>query len=427
MSWMFNPEEEYQALLRSLHWKDGFGVLFVQCAAPAEDRLVARVREDLIETVEAITLTQSDSLEDLVQALPNLDQVKTVLVRGVGQLFCDYEKSLFQGIPNLLQHSSEQIQQRFNVGFAFLLPKVIFEHCTQRTSNFYHWHSIVEDPSDPPQIYTRQDPEIYNNWHNPGLWLTNLKTQKKEIPTLPKIDLLYNQGLECINDEQYKEALKCFDRALELDSENEEMWHNRGKSLAHLERYAEAALCFARVIELNSLHEDAWYHQGYMFGILGQHEAAIACYDAVLIMNPQHSEALNCRGRSLHNLKRYEEAIENFDRAIAAKPEYVQVWHNRASSLNELKRYEEAIASYDKVLEVEPEFFLAWNNRAYSLDELGRHEEAIANYDKALEIAPFYFIAWHNRANSLEATSAAWAFIQTTPICGAVVGFYLPN
>jgi tetratricopeptide (TPR) repeat protein len=411
ISLMFNPEEEYQALLRSLHWKDGFGVLFVQCAPTAENRLVARIREDLPETVEVITLTQSDSLEDLVQALPNLDQVKTILVQGSESLLRDYEKSLLLGMSDFLntsllsnlQHLSEQLRQRFNIGFVFLLPKFVFEYCTQRASNFYHWHSVVEDLPEPPQIYTRQDPEIYNTWRNPGLWLTNLKTTKKEISALPTIDLLCNQGLEWINEEQYEEALKCFDRAVELEPENEEMWHNRGKSLAHLERYAEAATCFAHVIELNSLHEDAWFHQGYMLGLLGQHEAAIACYDATLILNPQHAEALNCRGRSLHNIKRYEEAIETFDRALEVNPEYFQVWHNRASSLNELERYEEAIASYDKVLEVEPQFFLAWNNRAYSLDELGQHEEAVANYDKALEIAPFYFIAWHNRATSLEA------------------------
>ena len=44
-----SPEEEYEALVRAIHWAKGFGLLFVQCSPAEGERLIERVQADVAE------------------------------------------------------------------------------------------------------------------------------------------------------------------------------------------------------------------------------------------------------------------------------------------------------------------------------------------------------------------------------------------
>ncbi len=89
-----DPAKEYRALLRSLRWTDGFGVLFVQCSAAEGSNLVKRVRQDLAgKTIEVLTLKAEDTnLFDCVEALPNQDTTDVLFVHGLEQSIYAYER-----------------------------------------------------------------------------------------------------------------------------------------------------------------------------------------------------------------------------------------------------------------------------------------------------------------------------------------------
>ncbi len=42
-----DPEEEYQALVRSLAWTTGFGLIFVRCSPAFGEQLITKIRDDL--------------------------------------------------------------------------------------------------------------------------------------------------------------------------------------------------------------------------------------------------------------------------------------------------------------------------------------------------------------------------------------------
>lgn len=52
--------------------------------------------------------------------------------------------------------------------------------------------------------------------------------------------------------EEHKEAVKCYDRALELDPKNAHAWHHKGISLDKLGKDAEALRCYDRELEIDS-------------------------------------------------------------------------------------------------------------------------------------------------------------------------------
>jgi hypothetical protein len=156
-------EQEYQALLRSLRWTDGFGMLFVQCSPSQGDRIITQVQADLPKKViETLTLTEAiDDLYGLVEALPNKDQIDILFIQGVEHSLYDYEKTFLwdkpqdryiKGVPRLLGHlnlSRERFRDHFNIYFVFLIPKFALKYFARRAPDFFDWRSaVLEFPSE---------------------------------------------------------------------------------------------------------------------------------------------------------------------------------------------------------------------------------------------------------------------------------------
>ena len=217
------------------------------------------------------------------------------------------------------------------------------------------------------------------------------------IDQLPITDAWHNRGVALRNLGRYEEAIASYDRALEIEADNDAAWFGQGYALVELGRYEEAIASYDRAVEIKPDYHDAWNNRGIALGDLGRYEEAIASYDRAVEIKPDYPDAWYNRGIALGNLGRYEEAIASYDRAVEIKPDDHQAWNGRGVSLRNLGRYEEALASYDRAVEIKPDYHDAWYGRGYALDELGRYEEAIASYDRAVEIKPDDHQAWINK------------------------------
>jgi tetratricopeptide (TPR) repeat protein/predicted amidohydrolase len=224
----------------------------------------------------------------------------------------------------------------------------------------------------------------------------------KAIELKPRDSLAWNNkgvALDCLG--KYEEAIRCYDKALEIDPKDSDAWNNKGVALGNLGKYEEAIRCYDKAIELNPTYEDAWSNKGAALGRLGKSEETLVCFDKALEINPNDSEVWYNKGVSLDYLGKYEDAIRCFDKAIELKPRDSLAWNNKGVSLDYLGKYEEAIRCYDKAIEINPNHGYAWYNKGGSLDWLGKYEEAIRCYDKALKINPNNSDAWHNEGVSL--------------------------
>lgn len=55
----------------------------------------------------------------------------------------------------------------------------------------------------------------------------------------------------------FQDALECYEKALELEPENDIFWSNRGVTLLELNRFEEALESFNRALTINPENEDA--------------------------------------------------------------------------------------------------------------------------------------------------------------------------
>jgi uncharacterized protein YgiM (DUF1202 family) len=100
-----------------------------------------------------------------------------------------------------------------------------------------------------------------------------------------------------------------------------EAWNEEANSLCSLGKYDEAIKCLNRAIELDPTNPQFWNNKSVIFCIQGNYEEAMQCLDKVIFIDPHFSAALNSKGEILMKMGRYSEAIKYFNRAIKINPE----------------------------------------------------------------------------------------------------------
>jgi tetratricopeptide (TPR) repeat protein len=390
-----DPEEDYQTFIRTLERTEGFRLLFVQCTPAEGKQLIARVKEDLPQkTIEVLCLDKPiENLYQIVEQLPNREQVNILFIQGLEHSFYEYEQVNFgdtkerdfyswKGVPRILNHLNqhrERFRDTFKICFVFLLRPFSLKYFIHRAPDFFDWRSSVFEFPTTPEILEQESSRIIQEGDcekyliltpeeriKKRLEIQELLKENHQAPS-SKASLLRELGRLFYSGKEYEEALAAFDQALKIKPD---------------------------------FHQ-AWYYRGSALWNLGRLEEAIASYDQALKFKPDYHLAWNNRGYALKDLGRLEEAIASYDQALKFKPDLHQAWNNRGYALFNLGRLEEAIASYDQALKFKLDYHYAWYNRGIALKDLGRLEEAIASYDQALKIKPDKHKAWYNRGIAL--------------------------
>ena len=129
---------------------------------------------------------------------------------------------------------------------------------------------------------------------------------------------------------------------VELEADD---YFNRGLDYGYKGEYEEALKSYDKAIELNPDDALAWSNKGAALDNLGKHEEAIKSYDKAIKINPDNEIVWSNKGIALHKLGKYEEAVKPFDKALELEPDYVDAWYNKGCTLHKLGEYEEAIKS----------------------------------------------------------------------------------
>ncbi len=127
-------------------------------------------------------------------------------------------------------------------------------------------------------------------------------------------------GDDASAQERYEEALKVFDKAIQLKPEDAELWKNLGNTLLRLDRPGDALLTFQHVLNLNPRHRDAAYASGRLLYNQKRFEEALKHFDLCDELEPNHALTLQMRAVSLLSLKRLEEGLVNAKSAHALNP-----------------------------------------------------------------------------------------------------------
>jgi tetratricopeptide (TPR) repeat protein len=102
---------------------------------------------------------------------------------------------------------------------------------------------------------------------------------------------------------KYGEAIKCYNKAIEINSQDVGAWTKKGVALYNLKKYNEAIECYDKAIEINPNYALAWYTKGNSLNELERYDEAIKCYDKAIELDPHHSYAWNNKSNAFVSRK----------------------------------------------------------------------------------------------------------------------------
>jgi len=136
------------------------------------------------------------------------------------------------------------------------------------------------------------------------------------------IDELFLQANDCIDDENFSEALLFYNLILKEDSKNISALIDKGITLQNLGRIKSAIRSYDEALSISSNNLDALINKGSAFHLDKKYSDAIGCYDTALKIDKKHSMALAYKGLSLAELGQLTEAIDYFKNALSIDKHY---------------------------------------------------------------------------------------------------------
>lgn len=255
------------------------------------------------------------------------------------------------------------------------------------------------------------NPEDAYLWYSKGLLIAYrsgkfhdaIKCFDQAINFNPEYEKAWrDKGLALSSLERYEDAMDCYDEAVKLNPEDSDAWAGKGMVQAALWEAAieeheeagkggalsyngkiEAAMkCVDKAIELNSQNNVAWGYKASIANSLGKYDEALKCINKSLEIDPEDQGALSVKEEIMQRYKdntqeiknkiqKLESEINNLNKECskrfheAGNIAYTQYQKTESNLINipELKSRLDAVISLDLLINKANQDIVALNSR----------------------------------------------------------------
>ncbi|MFI6879165.1 tetratricopeptide repeat protein [Streptomyces sp. NPDC050400] len=212
---------------------------------------------------------------------------------------------------------------------------------------------------------------------------------------------LYGRARTRVLQDRAEEALADLDRAVELAPDDGETLFRRGEArwLAG-GRDAEALADVERSLEIGPPDGYALALKGHLLTLQDRNAAALEALDEALALDSGYGWALLHRSRVHRKLGDTVAAWADLDQAVTVAPESAWFAQERADRLRLEGRLAEAVAECDRALRLDESDAMAYASRGAAHLAAGDREQAMTDLTRALELRPGYVFALVERAGA---------------------------
>lgn len=202
---------------------------------------------------------------------------------------------------------------------------------------------------------------------------------------------------------EYDPAIKDFNTAVELDSNNANAYLFRGFTYFSMEEYDAAIGDFTKAEEFESTKYSAYRYRGHAYLITKKYDAAIEDFTKAITHDPRHTHARVSyfhRGLAYSALEEHENAIEDYTQAIELDPTDPRPYYNRGCEYDYIQQYNAAVKDFTKTVELDPTNSDAYFNRGRVYAVMGTYNAAADSFTNTIEHDPEMAIAYYARSLS---------------------------
>jgi len=237
------------------------------------------------------------------------------------------------------------------------------------------------------------------------------------------MSLLFNQAVQAHQSGRLPEAEALYRKIISDNPKNFDALHMLGVLCSNTGKLRDADKCFQAALSIDSGFAPCHVNYGFFLVSQRRHSEAIEKFDKATALFPTLGEAWLGRGNALRGLKRYDEAFAAYQKALALKPNLAEAHAGCGNMFAARKRYDEAIAAYDKALALRPDLEFVQGERLHSkmrICDWTNFNRDLQNLtatarDNRINSQPFHFLGVSLSAQSLLHCARHWVARKYPP------------
>ncbi len=123
--------------------------------------------------------------------------------------------------------------------------------------------------------------------------------EHKKVEQKSILEDLIKQGEKEANRHNFIEALKCFEKAIEIDPQYDYSYGDKALILDKMGRFDESLDMYSKALQLNPKNPITWYNNGLTYLNLQKIDEAIKCFDNAISVDESYAKAWYNKGRCL--------------------------------------------------------------------------------------------------------------------------------
>ena len=196
---------------------------------------------------------------------------------------------------------------------------------------------------------------------------------------------------------QTEEAIKTYEKALQVNLNSPETHFNLGLVFHRLGRNKEANTSYQKAISLKPDFINAYFNLGLVYQNVQDYKKATENYQKAIELQPNFHEAIGALGTTLQAQGKLEEAIQRYQKALSIQPD-AKNHFNLAAGFRTQGSLDLAIEHFEKSLSIDDKNSHALTSLGDALWHKGKTKEALRKFNQALVINPDNSIANYNLA-----------------------------
>ena len=213
--------------------------------------------------------------------------------------------------------------------------------------------------------------------------------RSEEVPYTELTPSEFKQrGFLAYEREDYRDAISDFDRVLNLNSADHEVYYLRGNAKYRLTLYPEAVDDYTNAIKLKPDEPDYYYWLGMARYDTEQFDEAKESFSSAIDLKSDDGSYYRMKGNACYMAEEYEEAIVCFDRAINLESNRsADTYYWRGMAKYDLERYSEAIDDFTLAINLSPQDPKFYHARGIARQSIKNFKEANDDFKTALKFA----------------------------------------
>ena len=184
------------------------------------------------------------------------------------------------------------------------------------------------------------------------------------------------------------EAIKIFDKIIEINPKLAVTYNNKGFCLLRMKSYDKSILNFQKAIQYKKDYHEAYNNLGIALMKIGNNFEAKNNFLNAIKFKENYFQAYNNLGSIALEENNIKDAIKYSNKSIEYNKKNVEAYNTLGLIFKKKREFKKSLSYFNKALEVNENYLPALINLAKNYEEFNEIEKSIEFINKALEIQP---------------------------------------